>query len=259
MSISRHYPPTLHARHLDRHERIDWHDHGDNQVVYPSSGVLTVATTAGSWVVPAHRAVWLPAGVPHAHQAHGPTHFRSILFPPGVNPLPAEQPVVMAVTPLLREVIVALTDDTPGLAADEREHLTAVALDQFRRLPGEPVHLPEPADDRLRAIGALLRADPADGRTLAELGTAVGASERTLSRLFRDQTGMTFPLWRNQLRLHHALVALSSGGSATGRSVSTVAAASGYSSASAFIDSFRKTFGTTPGYYQAQLRRLNIG
>lgn len=90
----------------------------------------------------------------------------------------------------------------------------------------------------------------------------MGASERTLSRLFRDQTGMTFPLWRNQLRLHHALVALSSGGSgsggsATGRSVSTVAAASGYSSASAFIDSFRKTFGTTPGTYQAELRRLN--
>lgn len=37
---------------------------------------------------------------------------------------------------------------------------------------------------------------------LAELGRRVGASGRTLSRLFGDEVGMGYTVWRNQLRLH---------------------------------------------------------
>lgn len=89
---------------------------------------------------------------------------------------------------------------------------------------------------------ALLHDDPADGRTLARLGAAVGAGERTLSRLFRAELHMTFPQWRTQLRLHHALILL-----AENTPVTTVAHRCGWASASAFIDVFRRTFGHTPG------------
>lgn len=84
--------------------------------------------------------------------------------------------------------------------------------------------------------------DPADDRTLTELGRQIGASARTLSRLFRSDLGMTFPQWRTQLRLHHALILL-----ADGTPVTTVAHRCGWSSASTFIDVFRRTFGHTPG------------
>ncbi|WP_307872568.1 helix-turn-helix transcriptional regulator [Paractinoplanes ovalisporus] len=70
----------------------------------------------------------------------------------------------------------------------------------------------------------------------------VGASDRTLSRLFRHDLGMTFPQWRTQLRLHRALVLL-----ADGAPVTIVAHRCGWSSASTFIDVFRRTFGNTPG------------
>ncbi|KRE60542.1 hypothetical protein ASG92_21575 [Arthrobacter sp. Soil736] len=43
---------------------------------------------------------------------------------------------------------------------------------------------------------------------LAELGRRVGASERTLSRLFRDEVGIGYTVWRNQLRLHLATLML---------------------------------------------------
>lgn len=97
----------------------------------------------------------------------------------------------------------------------------------------------------MRAVAALLRADPSDGRTLARLGAAVGASELTLSRLFRQETGMSFPQWRTQLRLHHALVLL-----AGGSSVTSTALACGYQNPSAFIEAFRQAFGSTPGQYR---------
>lgn len=94
------------------------------------------------------------------------------------------------------------------------------------------------------SLAALLAADPADQRSLAELGRAVGAAERTLSRLFRAETGLTFPQWRAQLRLQHALTLL-----AAGQPVTSVALACGFHTPSAFIEAFRKAFGTTPGRY----------
>ncbi|MFJ6850483.1 helix-turn-helix domain-containing protein [Streptomyces sp. NPDC091271] len=43
----------------------------------------------------------------------------------------------------------------------------------------------------------------AEPLSLGRLGHEVGASERTLSRLFQQETGMSFPQWRTQLRVHH--------------------------------------------------------
>ena len=107
---------------------------------------------------------------------------------------------------------VALTaGDGPPYTTWQRENMERVALDQLRRVGQLPVRLPELRDDRLRAIVAFLRANPADERTLAELGLSAGASERTLSRLFRHQAGMSFPQWRTQFRLLHALVLLADG------------------------------------------------
>jgi AraC-like DNA-binding protein len=245
MPVNRHplHGPTLAS--LIHRERIDWHDHTEHQLIHPSAGVLQVSTPLGVWVVPPHRAVWIPAEVPHAHQAHGPTQMRTLAFARTVNPLRLDRPTVLAVTPLLREVVISLTGDT-GLTAGQRENLERVALDQLRRVEELPLCLPSPGDDRLRAVHALLSEDPADQRTLAELGAAVGASERTLSRLFRSETAMSFPQWRTQLRLHHALTLL-----AAGSPVTSVATACGYSSSSAFIEAFRNAFGSTPGrYYQ---------
>lgn len=53
---------------------------------------------------------------------------------------------------------------------------------------------------------------------------------------------MTFPQWRTQLRLYHALRML-----ADGVPVTSVAQRCGWSSTSAFIDVFRRAFGYTPG------------
>lgn len=119
-------------------------------------------------------------------------------------------------------------------------------LDRLRTSAQQPLHLPAPTVPQLTALCGILHADPADRRTLAELGREVGASDRTLSRLFRADLGMTFPQWRTQLRLHHALVLL-----AENTPVTAVAHQCGWSSASAFIDVFRRAFGHTPGAHGA--------
>jgi len=233
--------------HLRHRERIGWHDHAEQQLVYPSSGLLIVSTRRGSWVVPPARAVWLPAAVAHAHQAYGATQLRTVAFPVDVNPLGLVQPSVLSVSRLLRELIIAITDH-PARPRDEQDDLRRVALRELRPASALQFHLPQPSDERLRDVTALLTGHPGSDRTLAELGRVVGAGERTLSRLFRAETGMTFPQWRAQLRLHHSLTLL-----ASGLPVTATAVACGYSTPSAFTAAFHATFGTTPAAYRKDL------
>ncbi|MFD1540028.1 AraC family transcriptional regulator [Nonomuraea guangzhouensis] len=220
---------------------IDAHRHDTHQVAYACRGVLSVTTSAGTWVAPANRAIWVPAGTVHEHRAHGDTDLRLIGLPVADNPLNLQRPAVLAVGPLLRELIIAYTQD-PHDDGAERQRLRAVLLDQLRRSPEQPFHLPTARDSRLAAVCAILHDDPADRRTLAQLGRQAGTSDRTLARLCQGELGMTFPQWRTQLRLHHALLLL-----ADGTPVTTVAHRCGWASASAFIDVFRRALGYTPG------------
>ncbi|MGP3955065.1 AraC family transcriptional regulator [Nonomuraea sp. 3N208] len=225
---------------------IDAHRHNTHQIVYACRGVLSVTTSAGTWVAPANRAIWVPAGTVHEHRAHGDTDLRLVGLTG--NPLALDRPAVLAVGPLLRELIIAYTDDASPtrdpLPADggERGRLLAVLLDRLKGAPEQPFHLPAPEDPRLAAVCAILHRDPADGSTLARLAAQSGTSERTLARLCRRELGMSFPQWRTQLRLHHALLLL-----ADGLPVTAVAHRCGWASASAFIDVFRRAFGYTPG------------
>ncbi|MGO1057096.1 AraC family transcriptional regulator [Crossiella sp. CA198] len=242
MSKSRHMPvaPTTH-KELAAGAGIDAHRHDDHQILYAATGVLAVRTDAGRWLAPATKALWVPAGVTHEHRAYGRIDLHLIGLPLTQNPLGLDQPAVLAVGPLLRELIIGYTAfgdrDTP-----ERRRLLTVLLDQLRQSPQEPIRLPAARDPRLAAVCARLDADPADGRTLGEFGVEFGASERTLSRLCRAELGMSFPQWRTQLRLQHALILL-----AEDLPVTTVAHRCGWATPSAFIDVFRRAFGRTPG------------
>ncbi|UZJ32727.1 AraC family transcriptional regulator [Streptomyces endophytica] len=238
----RHLPEACtRVQSLAAGEIIDAHRHDDHQIVYAGSGVVAVTTDAGTWFAPGTRAIWVPAGTVHAHRAHGHLDLHLVGLPATDNPLGLDTPTVLAVSPLLRELIRAYTA-APDDTGPERRRLRAVLRDQLRASPQQPVHLPTPTDPRLAAVCALLHEDPAEPRPLAALATATGAGERTLSRLFRSELGMTFPQWRTQSRLYHALRLL-----ADDTPVTTVAHRCGWSSTSAFIDVFRRSFGYTPG------------
>ncbi|MEU4746696.1 helix-turn-helix transcriptional regulator [Actinosynnema sp. NPDC023658] len=244
MSEIRHFPqaPTR-TRRLPPLAGIDAHRHDDHQNAYAGSGVVAVTTAAGTWFAPPTQAIWVPAGTVHAHRAHGRVDLHLVGLPARTNPLGLHEPTVLAVGSLLRELIVAYTRE-PVQDGPERRRLRGVLLDQLRTSPRRAVQLPTPRDPRLVELCAVLHDDPADPRTLAELGASVGVGERTLSRLFRAELGMTFPQWRTQLRLYHALRMLSDD-----VPVTAVAHRCGWSSASAFIDVFRRSFGHTPGAF----------
>jgi quercetin dioxygenase-like cupin family protein len=58
------------------------HFHDRDQLVYASHGVMTVRTSAGTWVVPTQRAVWIPAAIPHTITMSGRVAMRTLYFKP---------------------------------------------------------------------------------------------------------------------------------------------------------------------------------
>ncbi|MDQ1034267.1 AraC-like DNA-binding protein [Streptomyces sp. V3I8] len=236
------------AGRLPHGYHLDTHSHDAGQLVYAVAGAVATTTERGTWVAPADRMTWTPPGFAHSHRFYAETDVRLLTVPAGLcDTLPA-RPGVFAVNPLLREALLALTERAQ-MRPEAFERLLAVVIDEVAGTPEQSLHLPEPADDRLRTVTRLLHADPGRTATLAELGRAAGAGERTLSRLFHTELGMSFHRWRTVLRIHHALVHLTAG-----RSVTDTATECGWSNPSGFIDAFTEVVGQTPGRYQAELR-----
>lgn len=222
--------------------RIQRHRHHLHQIVYPSSGAVSVTTPAGTWITPTNRAIWIPAGVWHEHKFHGHTQFHGVALDPRRYRRGPATPTVLAVNPLMRELIVACSQ-SDAVDTDEHHRMLAVLHDQMQTTSLlEPLWIPTPNDGRLRQACALITDDLANPLTLRQLAGRVGVSQRTLSRLFADELGMTYPQWRTQVRLQHALMLL-----AENHGVTVVALTCGWATPSAFIDTYRRAFGHTPG------------
>src|SRR6266436_8269978 len=84
---------------------IPEHSHPEDQLLFASSGVMTLSTKQGVWVVPPMRAVWIPAKTPHSVAMSGPVSMRTLYLKPGLVRGFAAQCVVINVSSLLRELI----------------------------------------------------------------------------------------------------------------------------------------------------------
>ncbi|MFE0179075.1 AraC family transcriptional regulator [Streptomyces sp. NPDC059002] len=220
------------------------HVHPAHQLAWAARGLLRVRAEQGTWMLPPSLALWIPAGLPHATEAEGDTVMRS----PYVDPThcPAAhvwtEPTVLEVGDLPRALIDHLVRD--DLAPDARSRAEAVLLDVLRPVPVATVSVTEPHDPRALRVARALAAAPADGRTLEEWGSEVGASARTLARLFTAETGLAFGQWRKRLRMRAAMPLL-----AEGLPVESVARRVGYASASSFVAAFHRIVGLTPRQY----------
>ena len=224
---------------------IALHLHPFAQLLYASSGVMTVTTEHGTWVVPPERAVWVPARVRHSIRMTGRVSMRTIYLSDALGPLAGAACCVVQVSPLLRESLLrAIAFAQPYAEAGPEARLVAVIADEIRAAPTAPLHLPLPRDVRARRVADALRANPGDPRTLAEWARVAGASARTLERLFERETSLAFGGWRQQARLLRGLEQL-----ASGEAVTSVALDLGYETPSAFIAMFRRALGTSPGRY----------
>jgi AraC-like DNA-binding protein/quercetin dioxygenase-like cupin family protein len=236
---TRAHPIRVRSRPMAAGVRIARHIHAWAQVAYASRGVLRIATDDTTWTVPPSRAIWVPPHVPHEVVIVEDAFLRTLYIEEHAAPANLAACRVVEVSDLLREVIAAL--DSPELASTREQLLGALALDEMTRSEPLPLSVPMPGEKRLRALCEAVIADPANPDSLEQWAARVGASTRTIARLFRQELGVSFSQWRQQALLARAIPLLSQG-----RPLSHVAHELGYQSQSAFSAMFRRAFGRSP-------------
>jgi AraC-like DNA-binding protein len=229
----------------------DAHAHPKAQLIYAVSGVMHVATETASYIIPPSTALLMPADLKHSIFMDGPVAMRTLFLRRSTAQGICSECKVITVTALLRELILAACSEPLDWDVNGRgQHVIELALDEIERSSVLPLDLPLPSDARLRRVVDALRAQPANSNSLEDWSRVANASERTLARLFRKETGLSFRQWRQQARLTAAMCALS-----VGESPARAAVIAGFDSQPAFGSAFRKFFGTTPG--QARADRID--
>lgn len=217
------------------------HSHPLHELVWVRGGTLTSHVGDRIFTVFEGNGLWMPAGVVHGGRATAGAEFHDALFAPDRTPFAFEEPKAIEMTPLLESLLAHLS--RTDLEAAARARAESVVFDVIQP-SARQFALQLPGDPRIDAIAEALLDDPADGRSLEEWARLLGASERTVTRAFRQATGLSFAQWRQMLRVHRALMLLSEG-----FDVTTVSETLGYAQPSSFIAAFRRVMGTTPGAF----------
>ncbi len=238
---SREEPIGVNLRSPPPDARVALHHHPWAQMVYPTRGSMRVSAAGMAWVVPAFRAVWIPPLIDHTVDMLGRVELCTLYIAPEVAPLSLDACAVLEVSPLLRSLFQSLME--PG--RDRRYHLmTELALEEMHRAPPLSLGLPLPQDRRLQTLCAALMENPAAEKTLKDWSREVGASERTLARLFQEEMHTSFAAWRQQLRLARAVAEIG-----RGRPLGEVAAEVGYANPAAFAAMFKRALGVPPSRF----------
>ena len=252
-------------RTLRQQAQIQAHTHAWAQLVFSTEGALHVQAADSTYIVPPSRAVWVAPNVEHTTGAIEEAQLHTIYFAPSLLPGPDWQHCrVIEVTPLLRELAQQLDhqsnhpsehpSDLPSIhqsgAAPEPERerlLSELIVNELRRARTLTLGIALPQDTRLRRLCEAMLAEPGLHASLEDWAASSGASPRTVSRLFRQQLGVSFAQWRSQVLLAHALSM-----AARKKSMKVIAAELGYASASAFTAMVTRTMGMPPSQFFAR-------
>jgi AraC-like DNA-binding protein/quercetin dioxygenase-like cupin family protein len=251
------------VRALNAAETDGWrpHTHPTGQLYYLFKGMLVIEDKLGLLLIPPGQVGWIPAGIVHRAHEHGAiAGWAAYVTPEFRNVLPAEPCIVRCseFVPLIMkrfldwqelELGELRGELNPERPPDPRhDRLVQVFFDELREARAIPERLPFPEDARLTGLARALMENPGDTRSLAEWAVQIGMSERSLSRRFSEETGITFAEWRRLCRLWKARERLRQGDS-----VQECAWSLGYENVSAFINAFKSAFGQTPAQYRVSI------
>ena len=223
---------------------LPWHQHRSAQLVFATSGVMHVDAGEQRWIVPPQRALWIAAHEPHSIRMLSVTELRTVYFDPawvaGAAAFARCGSIHVVQAPaLVRELVLGLCDSRRS--PERRERAARLLMHELAEAGCQPTHLPLPASADLRRTALSVLARQAWDRTRGDAADEAAVSERSFSRRFTAEVGMSFRSWRQRARLVASLDLL-----ARGEPVKVAAHHVGYRSMAAYSTAFAALFGAPP-------------
>lgn len=229
--------PVQYGKGYRRHA----HRHRYGQLIYATKGLIVVKTLLGVWMIPSGRGVWIPPMQEHSVDFLSDTEMYNVHLDAEHSLELPKRCCTIQVPAVLKETAQYAATLTSSETDKFARAITMLIVRIISEAIVAPLTVPMPADKKLQRIYTALMSDPADNRSIEEWGGVVGLGARTLSRILKRETGMTFRAWRQQIRLLISIDKL-----CKGEPVTSIAFDVGYSDISTFITSFRRSFGNSP-------------
>ncbi len=224
---------------------VESHSHPWSQLAYSSKGIMHIETNKGTFVIPPEQALWLPPHTEHKHYCRNPVSYRSFHIDPDWSKLLGNQVKPLTIDTLLKSIILEVSSWPKDYKETDQTHrLLRVMLDRLAAAPTSQLFMPNNYDKRLVQIVETLNLDPTNKWTIEQWAFQVGASSRTLNRLFNKSYGMGFSMWKQKLKILKSLEML-----ASDIPLTDIAYNLGYGSTSAFINGFKKQLNCSPKKY----------
>jgi AraC-like DNA-binding protein len=115
---------------------------------------------------------------------------------------------------------------------------------ELRLLPHLSLSLPFPSHEELAERCRCFLKEPDAHQTIDAWSDALAMSRRSFTRLFKNETGLSFTEWRQQACIVSALPRL-----VAGEAVTSVAIDLGYDNPAAFTSMFKRVLGSSPRAY----------
>jgi AraC-like DNA-binding protein len=237
--------PSVVSYYYTRQQAQAWHSHATAQLTYCSSGAITIHTAEASWTLPPYRALWIPSGLTHQTHAQAGTQTHNVYLSDRGEKKCIEALCPLLITRLVHQLVTELDDVSQH--QQRNALILALLFHELSQADSARVScLPVAKEPRLLALTGQMLQHPGNSETLESLSHQAGITPRTLSRLFRQDTGLSFAEWRQQLTISMTINLLSQGGA-----VEEIASQLGYCNGSALIAMFSKAMGLTPQCYFA--------
>jgi AraC-like DNA-binding protein len=237
VAVGNEYPPAF---------ELDWHQHRRGQLLYAARGVVVVSTPHGAWVAPPERAVWTPGGCRHSVRMVGAVSTRSVLIEADAPGSLGPANRVIQISPFLRILLETACAIEPEYAPGSRDELVmSLLMAELVQSPTVPLAVPFPQTPAIAAKCQAFLENPTPHDTIDLWSSQLGLGRRAFTRIFRQETGLSFGAWRQQACLLVALPRL-----AAGDAVTTIALDLGYDSPAAFSTMFKRLIGLAPSHYR---------
>lgn len=215
------------------------------QLLYAPSGCMTVTASNRQLVLPPFRMLWIPAKEVHRVNFRNVVAYRSVYFDEDfAGKYFSPDLKVLQVNPLLKEMIERICFWQWTVLDQHQENILKVFWNELKNAPEEKLELKIPIDRRFKKVTEEWTKRTSIPPMLKMLAEEVGAVEKTISRIFKKETGLSYQEWRQQWRLQRSIELL-----VEGNPIGETAHLLEFSSDSAFIEFFKKHTGSTPLQY----------
>lgn len=237
-SIDVPYIVHPHAEFLEEDTHWAPHSHPTHELLWIEGGASTLKVHDTTFTIARSWGMWIPAGVMHSGFAGKNTTLKAAQFNFSAVGALSNTAVAVEITPLLSQLLARLNEgdlDPHSRNLTERmivDVLSPAQHDISWRLPHSLLVQP---------IVDAIMADPAHQGSLRHWARRLHVSTKTVTRVFQEETGLSFSRWMAAVRVHHAIMML-----ASGLEIEEVAQRTGYATVSGFGAAFRRLTGRTP-------------